>query len=244
MDLDKYIELTGNEVDDSDKPKVNALIRRTRTILESMLGYSLLKKKASENQYFEKGKATVDCIFRGWDWNLSSLELSDPDEVEGSYRLFSYNHSDQYLLVDPFTALHKVKLVYVGPGEQPTGITHRTYRDDLVGIYQTGKVTKYIERYHTWFRYYCFCEMCTAHLQLAVDADWLNEECLPEELMLIWADMIQYYSDPNKDIKLEVLGTHKYEKNTLPKAEELPENITIIRRYAGQNGSVNQMPVI
>ncbi len=176
MDIEKYQSLTGITLDDDDTAIVTAQIRRTRTILETMLGYSLVKTKASENQYEEKGKATVDCIFRGIIGDINEADLADPDEVIGSYRLFSYNHEDAYFEVDPFVKLHKVKLVFIKSGDEPNGITHKTFDDGRVRVHKTNGISKYIEKCKECF---CICD-CDDCVQLAVDADWLNyQKALP-----------------------------------------------------------------
>lgn len=242
MDISKYEELRGIIVEDSDKPLITAQIRRTKTILESMLGYSLDKKKAGINQYEEKGKVTTDCIFNGpvIFWEIDDLHLSAPDEVEGSYRIFPYNQNDQYFAVDPYTTLYKVKLVFIKAGEEPNGVTHKTFKDSKIGVYRSGSIAKYIERYRDWC---CTCS-CDISAQLAVDADWLNEECLPDSLLYIWSDMVEYYSDEKRNVKSETLSTHSYTKETVPKPEELPESIKIITKYAGPHGSVNNIVTI
>lgn len=235
MDLETYQELTGNTVDSDDVAKVTAQIRRTRITLESMLGYSLVKKKAGLNQYEEKGKAKGDCIFTGYPYDINTSDLDPADTVSGSYRLFPYNSSDEYFKVDPFTTLYKVKLVFVqGGGDEKNGITHKTFSSDRIRVHSQNGVTKYIERCKECL---CTCVCKNQCVQLAVDADWLNEECIPEELLMVWADMIEYYADEKKDIKSETLATHSYTKNTQAKPEELPESIKIIQKYAGPSGS-------
>lgn len=235
MDIETYQELTGSVVDADDVVAVTAQIRRTRNILESMLGYSLVKKKAAINQYEEKGKATVDCIFRGTIWDVDDLQLSDPDDVEGSYRLFSYNKADQFLSVDPFVKLYKVKLVFVKLGDEPNGITHKTFDDGKIRVHRDGQITKYIERCKECLCT-CYCDDC---VQLAVDADWLNEECLPEDLLYVWADAITYEVDSKRDIKSETLGTHSYTKFDRGNPILMDQSILIIKRYSGPNGSLN-----
>lgn len=236
MNIDKYQELTGTTVAESDQATTLAHIRRSRTILENMLGYSLLKSKASVNQYEEKGKASTDCIYNGIISDYDDVVLTDPDTLNASYRLFRFNKTDEFLSVDPFTKLYTVKLVFVKAGEEPNGVTHKTFTSGQVRVHRTGDVTKYIERCKECF---CTCE-CWNCLQLAVEADWLNEECLPDDLLYIWSDMVTYYTDCKRDIKSETLGPHSYTKNTILKPEELPESIKIIKKYAGPFGSVNQ----
>lgn len=234
MDIEKYQALTGITLDSSELAFTTAQIRKTRTTLENMLGFSLLKSKAGENQYVEEGKATVDCIFRGTIWDIDDLELTAPDEVQGSYRLFTYRKADQLFAVDPFTTLYKVKLVFIKAGEEPNGITHKTFEDGRMRVHREGSITKYIERCKECLCS-CYCDTC---VQLAVDANWLNEDCLPEDLMYIWADMVTFSSDQKGDIKSETLGTHRYEKFERERPEFLSENMKIIQKYAGPNGSV------
>ena len=239
MTIEKYQELTGITVDASDIVRTKAQINKTRIILESLLGYSLKKTNASQNQYEELGKATTDCIFRGLITDIDDLELSAPDAVVGSYRLYPYNKSDIYLKIDPFTQINKVKLVFLKQGPKPNGITHKTFPNSQIRVSMNGGISKYIERCPTC---YCYCE-CTGCMQLAVDANWLNEECLPEDLNYLWAEMVSYYTDEKSDIKSETLATHSYTKFAQRIPEELPANISIITKYAGPNGSVSQKTV-
>lgn len=240
MDIELYQELSGNTVEEEDLAKTTAQIRRTRTILESMLGYSLNKKKASENQYEEAGKAKVDCPFRGLISDIDNLELNPKDPVLGSYRLFSYNRSDEFLAVDPFTKLNAVKLVFLKAGAEPNGITHKTFESGKIRVHKKNGIAKFIQRCNEC---YCSCE-CDDCVQLAVDAEWLNEECAPEELLIIWADMIEYYSDPKRNVVAETLGTHSYKLSEKGSPETFDESIAIIKKYAGPNGSVNKTVVV
>lgn len=236
MDLDTYQELTGTTVEAEDQASVNAQIRRTRIALETMLGYSLKKKEAGVNQYEEKGKTKSDCTFRGLLSDIDNLELDPPDDVQGSYRIFPYNKSDKYFKVDPFTRLYKVKLVFLRDGDDPNGITHKTFDSGQIRIEKEGRISRYIERCHECW---CTCE-CDSCVQLAVEADWLNEECLPEDLLYVWADMVEYYCDPNRGVISETLGTHSYKLAESAAPETMDENIAIIKKYAGPNGSVHR----
>lgn len=240
MDLAKYQELTGITVDESDIATVNAQIRRTRISLETILGYSLDKKKAGMNYYEEKGKAKTDCPFRGLISDINNMELDAPDNVEGSYRLFSYNKSDQLFKVDPFIQLYKVKLVFIQSGAEPNGITHKTFSDGKIRVHKEGVISKYIERCKECF---CLCQ-CDNCVQLAVEADWLNEECLPEDLTYVWADMVEYYSDPKRFITAETLATHSWKADAAPTPESIETNIAIINKYAGPNGSAHRTIVV
>ena len=233
MTPEKYTELTGIAV--TDEALITAQINRTRSMLETMLGYPLCSPKNQQNLYNELGKTQLECACP----NVDTDNLNDPDEVESSYRLFRYDSRDKYFHVDPFTTVYKVKLVYVKPGDGDNGITLKTFDDDeiRVNIGREG-LSKYIEHCQDCF---CSCD-CTSCIQLAVDADWVTT--MPKDLLYVWADMVTYYADCKRNIKSESVTTHSYTKfdRTIPEME--PQNLAVIKRYAGPYGSVTKvMPV-
>lgn len=236
MDIELYEELTGATVDAEDTASTKAQIRRTKVALETLLGYPLTKSKAGINHYEEKGKAKVECPFRGLISDINTMELDPADEVQGSYRLYPYHSSDTFLEVDPFVKLYKVKLVFLKSGDDPNGITHKTFSDGKISIRKRNGLAKYIERCAE-----CLCTCaCDDCVQLAVEADWLSEECLPEDLQYLWADMVEYYSDPKLGVIEETLATHRYKLEKGSPPEEMDVNIAILKKYAGPNGSVNK----
>ena len=105
MDIEKYKELTGLAVAPSQEAVVKANIRRTKAMLETLLGFTLSPK----NLYNELGKAQRECACP--DVDISSLLPADDEE--GIVKLFPYNANDQYLHVDPFKNIYSAKLVYV-----------------------------------------------------------------------------------------------------------------------------------
>lgn len=230
MTIEKYTALTGIEVAEDEQAAITANIRRTKSKLEALLGYSLSKK--TDNQYEELGKTTADCGIISPE-DIDEDSLAPKDDVIGSYRLFHYNPADKYFVVDPFTKVHAVKLVFVRMGDEPNGITHKTFGDSRVRVDRTGNVSKYIQRVHDCL---CTCRCVNECVQIAVDADWLNEDCLPDELLYIWADMVEFYANPEADIKSETLGTHRYEKFDRKAPQDESVAASIIQKYAGPNG--------
>lgn len=231
MNLAKYEELTGITVAQSQQNQVNAQIKRTRIALESLLGYTLDKKRRADNQYEELGKSQSDCGCNDLDG-----PFNDPDEVQGAYRLFPYNPKDKYFEVDPFIKVYAVKLVHVKIGEDDTnGVTIRTFEDDEIRVQVRGGFSKYIERCDDCL---CICN-CNDCVQLAVDADWLYDGCLPDDLLYLWSDMVTYEINCKKDIKRETLGSHSYEKFDRTKPQEIPDNLKVLQKYAGPNGTAN-----
>lgn len=232
MTTTKYTQLTGLTVASSREAVVEAQIKRTRAILESLLGYPLEKSKVFTNYYEELGKSASDYSIPDDDDDLLA-----PDDVIGSYRLFDYHAGDMYLPVDPYTTLNAVKLVYIRQGETPNGITIRTFETDEIQLQVgAGGISKYIARCKSvWPSCECNCDDC---VQLAVDAEWVFEECIPNELMYIWADMVTDYSDQKRNIRSQTLGPHSYTKFDKESAELLPHNRDILMKYAGPRGTL------
>lgn len=239
MNLDKYTELTGISVSDQEANIVKAQIRRSRIKLESMLGFTLDRRKQNENIYNEIGKSNKDCFCLGVS---TSENLLPPDEVENSYRLFRFNKNDSFFFVDPFYSVNNVKLVRVrGRDEDGSGITIKTFdKDKIRAQVSRGGISKYIQR---CLECMCDCNCSGDCVQLAVDASWIFQDCLPEDLMYVWADMITYYSDCKKDVKSESISGHSYTLRDKVAPEEERIALSIIQRYAGPYGSVSVVPV-
>lgn len=238
MDLSKYSELTGITVSDSEANFVKAQIRRTRATLETLLGFSLLKKNTNTNFYNEKGKSTLNCFCP----NVDTSNLLPADEVVNSYRLYPYSPSDKYFFVDPFTSVNAVKLVYVKQGDpDESGITLKTFDENNIRIEMgKGGISKYIQDCQ-WDL--CVCDdVCGNCVQLAVDAEWIYQGCLPDDLLYVWADMVTYSSDKKKDIRSESILSHSYSKFDRVLPETDPQNLAVIRKYAGPYGSASVQP--
>lgn len=236
MNLAKYLELTGTTA--SNEALVEAQIKRARAELETMLGYTLCPDKVQENLYNELGKTQNECACPNV---IDTEELDDPDDVEGGYRLFNYNPNDQYFHIDPFATIYKVKLVYVRHGEGDQGITLKTFDNDEVRVH-LGRDgwSKYLEHCRDCL---CLCD-CSGCVQLAVDADWQWTDCLPLDLLYVWADMVTYNVDCKKDVKSESIQGHSYTKFDRILPQNLAQNFAIIQRYAGPHGSATLEPTV
>lgn len=225
MDIKKYTQLTGKTVSSSEEATFNATIRRTRAMLETLLGFTL----KAQNLYNELGKSRLDCSCL----NVDTSNLLPADDEEGTYKLFSYNNLDRYFHVDPFKRVYKVKLVYVqGDGEF---VTIKTF-DNAKAQYGRDGIGNYIEKCLECMCT-CSCEDC---VQLAVDADWLD--CYPDDILYLWCDMIDYQLDCSKGLKSESIEGHSWTKADTRAPEELPHNVLLLKRYAGPYGSVAVMP--
>lgn len=228
MDLETYIELTG--LTPANETQLQAMLTKSQSILESLLGFTLDPSKVEQNLYNESGKSPNECSCS----SVASESLLDPDEVVFAYRLYDYNDKDVVLRLDPFEEVYKVKLV-------KDDVTIRTLdSDEYRVIYGKDGLARSIEVCKTCF---CTCD-CSGCVQLAVDAKWLWSEELPADLQYVWADMATYYADNKRDIKSQTVGPHSWTKFANTPPQDLEANIAILKRYGGPNGSLNRIPVI
>lgn len=239
MDLSKYQELTGLSVSSAKAGLIQAQINRVQAMLETMLGYPLSPGDVNTNLYNELGKSRDECACPSV--VTQDEDLEDPDTVVGAYRLFPYNDLDQYLHIDPFSRINKVKLVFIRQGEGNNGVTIRTFDTEKLRI-DIGRdgIGKYLELCRDCL---CTCD-CNNCVQFAVDAEWLwdDQDEVPLDLQYVWADMVTYYSNPKRDIKSESITTHSYTKFDKVAPETEPHNLAVIKKYAGPHGSATVMP--
>lgn len=240
MDLDKYTELTGITVTPENEATVNASIRRTKSQLETQLGFSLKPK----NLYTELGKVR----FEG---DLPLLNDTDnllaPDEQEGGYKLFPYNEKDYYFHTDPFKNIYHVKLVKpINDGEFITVFD----LDHVSAKYERDGIGRFIERYDTWFTWFWylnwfsnFNETPSNGMMIAVDADWVT--CYSDDINYLWADTVTYYTSPSYGLASESVDGHSWSRSK--EAQMSPfltaDGVKTLSRYAGPYGSLGRNPV-
>jgi hypothetical protein len=235
VNLEQYEILTGITVSAAQQTLVEAQIRRTQKMLETMLGFTLDPDLVQENLYNELGKTPTECPCP----NIDSEVLDPADEVVFAYRMYNYNDKDKYLHVDPFTEIHAVKLV-------KDGVTFKTFEDYEIRAQYQSNWGKFIEN----CKPLCYCLQECKCVQLAVDATWLfacdssvdsSIGCINDDLLYVWADMVTYYADCKSDVKSESIGSHSYTKfdNVAPELEA--SNLAVLKKYAGPHGSLTKV---
>lgn len=233
MTIEQYQTLTGETVAAGDLARVTAQIARARKTLENLLGYTLVTGDVLDNQYTEIGKTTTTCPCPD---GVDMDNLEPPDAVMYAYRLFSYNKKDQFLYIDPATAVNKVKLV-------KDGVTYKTIDPSDYRLVWKNGIVKYLDQQGCWCPCFNSC-VCCENVQLAVDADWVDVG-IEDDIMYIWADMITYYADPKTDIKSETLGPHSYTRFDADEAPEtLDYNLAVLKKYVGPNGSLYKFQTV
>src|SRR5258708_4982771 len=107
MDLEQYQSLSGVDVADTRTQLVSANASKARSMLEAALGFSLDPAVATKNLYTETGKTATDY----WDCGNANL-LPPDDEPNASYRVFSFQRMDPFVLMDPAASARRLKLVH------------------------------------------------------------------------------------------------------------------------------------
>lgn len=233
MNLEKYEKLTGKIIPASQRPYYEAQIKRVQAKLETILGYTL----TPTNIYTELGKSQRECVCPDIP---ESSSLLPPDAIRGIIKVFPYNYKDKFLHIDPFRDVYNVKLVRVNENYQ--FITYKTF-ETFTKQYTYNGIGNYIEKCETCF---CNCD-CKDCIQLAVDADWVDiteDEDLPDDLLYLWCDMIDFYADPAKDIKSESVDGHSWSKGDIVAPEDTDASRLLLKRYAGPYGTIIRIPTV
>lgn len=241
MTIAEYQNLTGTTVSDADTTRMKAVLRRSETRLETLLGYSLTKQKT----WTELGKVQYDDYTSFPSLPIGDATLIDADTPEGDIQLFNFDTLDTHLRINPAKEVYKVKLV--APVNE----------DEFITVYELNNVTPYlnsaglvtaITRFSTWFTWPWWNSLMWVNrrnLMLAVDADFVNvcDANKYPDLAYLLSDMTTYYADPTYsvmgNIRSESIDTHSYTRastGTNPDSSA-PEGQTIskriIEKYAG-----------
>lgn len=237
MNLSEYQTITGTTVRTSNQTRVTAVIVKAQRILEEMLGFTLDPALFDDNKYTELGKTPSECPCPV---NIDEDALDAADAVVGAYRQFNYHKNDRFLTIDPATAIHAVKLVF-------NDITLKTLTTDEYRLHESQGLIKYLELTEECCTGLIRCIDCCTNVQMVVDATWVwDTDQIPDDLLQVWTDMITFYSNLKRDIRSQTLGPHsytKFQKADMPPQED-KENISVIKKYAGQHGSVKRIPTI
>lgn len=241
MTIGEYQNLTGTTVSDADTARMKAIIRRSETRLETLLGYSLTKQK----QWTERGKVQYSDYSLFPSLPLGSATLLDADTPTGDIQLFSFDTLDTHLRINPAKEIYKVKLVL------PVS------EDEFITVYELDHVTPYLNaaglvtavtRYSTWFTWGWWNSLLWSdrrNLMLAVDGDFVNvcDANRYPDLAYLLADMVTYYADPNYsvmgNIRSETQDSYSYSRastGSTPDSAAPEGQMTakrIIEKYAG-----------
>ncbi len=244
MTIADYETLTGTTVPDSDVARMKAVIRRSETKLETLLGYSLSKQK----QWTELGKVQYDGLAP-----FPSLPVGDdtidnllpPDDQSGNIQLFTFDEVDKHFRINPAKEVYRAKIVLPVNSDEFITVVHLDY---LTPYLNSAGLVVALTRYDGWFQWDWWNSLLWGdrrNLMLAVDADFVNctDSSKYPDLAYLLADMVTYYADPNYsvmgNIRSESIDSHSYSRASTGNNPDsaAPEGQStaklVIEKYAG-----------
>lgn len=244
--LDNIIKLyqasTGKTIPEHLLPIYKAWAQRAVFELENKLGWSL------------SGVSNVNvlgCSPNGCNCDIDASTLTEAPEQRGTYRFYSFENKQPYVMTDPFTKIHAVYLCRV----EPEGPKIKSETGDVVILgnikdfaprYIDPKFGKFIKSCHemTVCQQFCNndCLNCTA---LLIDGDWATIDNLPDELVYLLCDYIDWMATggpQNRGLRRESVDGHAvgYGDWRLIEPYYNPANAAIIQLYAGPYGMVDR----
>lgn len=242
MTIAEYQTLTGTTV--SDETRMEAVIRRAETKLETLLGYSLSKQK----QWVELGKVQYDGFIP-----FPSMPVSDDvlnnlqpaDDQIGDTQLFNFDSLDMHFRINPAKEVYRAKIVLPVSKDEFITISELQYVTPYLN--SAGLVTA-LTRHSGWFLWSWWSALSwydRKNLMLAVEADYVNvcDASKYPDLAYLLADMVTYYSDSTYsimgNIRSESIDSHSYSRASTGANPDLaaPEGQSsskmVIEKYAG-----------
>lgn len=250
MTIAEYQTLTGTTVSDADATRMKAIIRRSETKLETLLGYSLSKQK----KWTELGKVQLEGYVPFPSLPVSDEvidDLSPADDETGDTQLFTFDELNKHLRINPAKEVYRAKIVL--PVNADEFITIHTLEGLTPYLNSAGLVVALTRRLH-WFTWSWWTNLPwhdRKNLQLAVEADFVDvcDASKYPDLAWLLADMIAYYSDPNYsvmgNIRSESIDSHSYSRSSIVATtakgssyddyapEGQPSAKLVIEKYAG-----------
>lgn len=236
--IEIYQQLTGKKIAESQMPQYEAWALRAVKELETKLGWSFTAPTESK---------IIGCAWGNCECDIDVEQLSEAPEVKGTCRFFSFDSKQPFVHTDPFTKVYAVYICKV----EPEGIKVTTNDNEVVVL---KKVDKFAPRYFNgvFGKYIQACkemsicqEMCNASCTectaILVDADWINLDNLPEELLYLICDYIDWEADgglASRGLKSESVDGHSVSyrdwRETIPYLN--PSDKAVIQLYAGPYG--------
>lgn len=235
--LTKYAEYKGIQLTDVNRPTLEAFLKRAISVLETKLGYSL--SEGSNEEVIGVSKHGCDCNMK------DTTDLDEAPEPVGAYRTAPFDKRLPFQRVDAFTT---VNAVYVGKRTESTSelvilkqITNfqPSFRSNGIGNYIRGcsKNPCAITCGNT-------CGDCVV---LIVDANWMTLDNLPEELLYMIFDFMDWMEQggySNGGISSESVDGHSVSYGEWNKRGLTPyddaSNQVILSNYIGAFGNTSR----
>lgn len=236
--LNKYAEYKGIELTEENTPTLTAYLKRAISVLETKIGCSLTNPVEA---------ALIGVSKHGCDCSMTAPDELDPVPTPvGTYRVAPFDKRLQFQRLDPFTTLNAL---YIGKRTENTGeiiilkklVNYQpSIRSNGIGNYVKGcsKNPCAITCGNT-------CGDCVS---LVVDADWMSLDNLPDELLYMIFDFMDWMAEggfSNGGITSESVDGHSVSYGEWNKVRgytpyDDPNNQAILANYIGAYGNTSR----
>jgi hypothetical protein len=156
-------------------------------------------------------------------------------------RYYDLNVNDPYILLDPYKTITSIEIM------KGAEVVDTLVLGDDYSTYTKNGISKYIQLITCMNlqlpRYPFLC--CNKPTDYRLKVVGIFEfATVPQDISMIWADMITYYVDPNRDLKSQTLGSHSYTRGNMTPPEQDKANTQVTMKYAGSNGMISYTRVI
>lgn len=242
--IELYQKLTGKIIPPTQTEQYKAWAFRAVRELENKLGWSFKSTETINVLGCTRGGCGCEC-------DIDVDKLDDAPTQKGSYRFFSFDAKQPFVHTDPFTKVHAVYLCRV----EPEGKKITTNNNEVVILkkiekfaprYFNASFGKYIQACNEMSICQQMCETdCTDCAALLLDADWLDVDNVPDELLFLICDYIDWMASggqATRGIRSESVDGHSVSYRDW--AQSVPyinqSDITIIQLFAGPYGMVDR----
>ena len=241
--IEKYILLTGKKITEAQKPQYEAWALRAIRELEVKLGWPI------------EGRSNVTvkgCTKGSCDCDIDESQLEEAPEKVGEYRFFNFNSKTPFVQTDPFKKVHAVYLCRVEPEgrnihSKEGEVIILTKVTDFAPKYFNGQFGKYIKACEKMTICQEVCNSnCTNCSAVLVDADWLTFDDLPDELLYLLFDYMDWMANggvSSRGIRSESVDGHSVSYGSdwqLFEPYTNPTDAAIILAYSGPFGMVDR----
>ena len=240
----EYEKYKGKKISPLQLEQYKAWAARAIRELENRLGWPF----SPEGTVTVLGQTKYGC-----ECDVDKSSLAPAPTPRGVYRFFSFNTKQPFAIVSPFAKIYAVYLCRV----EPEGKKITSNKNEVVIL---QKINNFAPRYfnNRFGKYIQSCNDevsacqercnsdCTTCATLLVDAEWLDFNNVPDELLYMIFDYIDWMAGggyANRGIKSESVDGHSVSyssdwKETTPYVN--PSDAQIIALYAGPYGSVDR----
>ena len=240
--IQRYAEYKGLEFTEETIATYTPLLQRAISLMETKLGFPLDPEKRPTIDIAGVSKHGCDCRME----NIDSESLDPAPEITGSLTMAPFDKRMQNQRVNPFASIYNV---YVAKRVEGTGevvvLQEATNYQPIIRSNGFGNYIKGCQNNHCAVVCGDTCKDCVS---LLIDGDWLSLDNLPDELIFMLFDVMDWLEDggfTNTGVTSESVDGHSVSYGDWAKVHgytpyDDPSNALILARYLGAFGDISR----